>query len=93
MADIRAVAEYFLEQNGGSIVKLQQSGAPRNIIDEAQKILDQRTGETPIGKFFKVINEELNDDEKAMLGDFCRTKGTDTPTLCRLYKIFKASQQ
>lgn len=91
MANIQAVAEYLIEQHG-TIDGVKANTSHEAVIAEARKILDGRNAASLPKKFVELMQAPVTDVEKAELDAYCRLKGTDGPTIFRLYRIYKAVQ-
>lgn len=93
MADINAVAEYLIEQHG-TIEGVKANTSDAAVIAAAQRLLDNKNAAALPSRFIEIISaQDLTDVEKTTLGAYATKYGTDMPTLCRLYKIFRSLQR
>jgi hypothetical protein len=91
VANIQAVAEYLLEQYG-SLDGVKANTNDEAVIAAAQIILDGKNATALPKRFLEIIKAPVTDAEKAEIGAYCQSIGTDGPNLFRLYRIFKALQ-
>ena len=73
-------------------IKANVPNVSEEIIIQAKTIVHVRQSSELPKRFLEIIQAPVTDAEKAEIGAYCQKYGTDTPTVFRLYRVFKALQ-